>query len=115
MTKLELMTASGSAEPEEIREIAQAVTSMKTRADQVDQELQSTTRKMGRAIGSIGTEKLREIAERNALRADNYSANQEPIQQEAWLAPPQQMMISEPPVQSALLNDSPSSTRSVDR
>jgi len=113
--KLESMTASGIAEPEDIKAIAAAVHSMKSQADQVDDSLRSTTRKMERAIQLMGPEKLRELAERNALRADNYSANQRPIQQEAWLAPPQQMMISEPPVQSALLNDSPSNTRSVDR
>lgn len=108
--KLESMTAAGSAEPEEIQALAEAVTSMKSRADHVDDSLKSSNRKMNRAIQLMGPEKLRELAERNAQRADNYSAIQEPIQQEAWIAPPQQMIMDEQPqIQSARLNEPPPS------
>ena len=111
--KLESMTATGSAKPEEIRAIAQAVTNMKSQADQVDESLRSTTRKMDRAIELMPPEKLRKIAERNALRADNYSVNQEPIQQEAWNEPPQQMMLDQQPIQSARLSEPPPSLSGI--
>ena len=107
-SKLESMSEVGRAKPEQIRELASAVTTMKTQADQVDVSLKETNRKMDRAIKLMPPEKLRELAERNAQQAaNNYLRHDTPQQQQAWLEPPPQMMIQQQPPQSARIGEIP--------
>ena len=85
--RLDSLSSEGrSAQPEEIREIASAMQSLKSQAASVDQSLMKSTRKIDRAIQLMPPEKLRELSERNA--------RQEMIQQSS---------IHMPPIQSAQL------------
>ncbi|MEM8667912.1 MAG: hypothetical protein AAGG48_10375 [Planctomycetota bacterium] len=67
--QLELLSNSGrSARPEEIRQLADTVHSIKTQATDANESLSKTTEAIDRTIQLMPPEKLRELAERNARR-----------------------------------------------
>ena len=96
-SKLESLSKTGrSAAPEEIRQLATAVQTMKSQAESVDDSLNRTSRKMDKAIQLMPPAKLRELSERNAQRQD-FS------QQQMIATPPQ--MSDVPQIQAAQLED----------
>ncbi|OYP37618.1 hypothetical protein [Rhodopirellula sp. MGV] len=90
--KLDLMTSTGrSARPEEIRELASAVSSLKTHAKSVDHSLSKTTSKIGRVIDLMPPEQLRALSKQNANRADEKDLSLD------------ETALEEPPIQAAQL------------
>ncbi|MCC9599109.1 hypothetical protein LOC67_00955 [Stieleria sp. JC731] len=87
--KLDTMTSTGrSARPEEIRELASAVSSLKSHATSVDHSLSKTSNKFGRVMDLMPPEQLRELAEQNKRKA----ANEQDLSQA-------QSTLNDPPVQ----------------
>ncbi|MDM4015611.1 hypothetical protein [Roseiconus lacunae] len=112
-SKLDQMSDLGrSAKPEELREIASVVDSLKTKAASVDDSLSRTTSKIGRAIQLTHPDKLRELSERNAENQLRSRKALEQTLEQTTLLPelpsqatrePIQTNLSDPPVQSAQL------------